>query len=99
MSYIKRTNNSYHDAWRFIEDYLPNYYQRDDVLMDDILLRYIENDGVSEDGLKWIESEYHCDKKLVREEIVRLESGFMAEALQAYYDFQTQQIGVKQTAL
>ena len=96
MNNIKQNSSSYHDAWRFIEDYLPNYYRRDDVLMDDILLRYVENDEVSEDDMKWIESEYHCDKRLVGEDLVRLESGFMAEALQAYYDSLSHQNDVEQ---
>lgn len=79
-------NNSYINTWRFIEEYLPNYSSRDDVLWDDILFRYIEGEHVCEDDLKWIERTFHNDKTLVKEELVRLESQFMLEALRAYYE-------------
>ncbi len=79
-------NTSYHNTWRFIEENLPNYSSRDDVLLDDILLRYIEGDDVSEEDLEWIEAEFHNDNRLIKEEIIRLETGFMNESLQAYYN-------------
>lgn len=72
--------------WSFVERYLPNYSFRDDILRDDILLRYVEDDYVSEDDLQWIEEEFHGNRLLVKEELIRLEVGFMAEALRTYYD-------------
>lgn len=71
--------------WRFIEEYLPNYSSRDDVLRDDILFRFVDGDDVSEEDLKWIEDEFKNDKNLVKEELVRLESRFMVESLKAYW--------------
>lgn len=35
---------SYSDLWGFIEEYLPNYYKRNDVLRSDILFRYINDE-------------------------------------------------------
>lgn len=90
MSDTYQINNSYHNAWRFIEEYLPNYSNRDDVLQDDILLRFIEGDDVCEEDMEWVEKEFQSDKKEITNELVRLESRFMAEALQAYYDKKTQ---------
>ena len=84
--HIFKQNTSYHNTWRFIEENLPNYSSRDDVLLDDILLRYIEGDDVSEEDLEWIEAEFHNDNRLIKEEIIRLETGFMNESLQAYYN-------------
>lgn len=78
-------SNSYYDSWRFIEDYLPNYSSRNDVLRDDILLRYIEGDEVCNDDLRWIQEEFNNEKHLIKKELVRLESNFMAESLRAYY--------------
>ena len=78
-------SNSYYDSWRFIEDYRPNYYHRDDVLYDDILLRFVEDDEVCEEDLQWIEEEFNSDKRLIKEELVRLETRFMSESLHAYY--------------
>ena len=71
--------------WRFIEEYLPNYSSRDDVLQDDILFRFIDGDDVSEEDLNWIEDEFKNDKNLVKEELVRLESHFIAESLKAFW--------------
>ena len=71
--------------WRFIEEYLPNYSSRDDVLRDDILFRFVDGDDVSKEDLKWIEDEFKNDKRLVKEELVRLESRFMVESLKAYW--------------
>ena len=76
----------YLNTWRFIEENLPNYSSRDDVLLDDILLRYIEGDDASEEDLEWIEAEFHNDNHLIKEEIIILETGFMNESLQAYYN-------------
>lgn len=90
MSSIKQTVDSYHNAWRFIENYLPNYSKRDDVLEDDILLRFVEGDEVSKDDMKWIDSEFHGDKKMISDELVRLETGFMEEALRVYYNMKSQ---------
>lgn len=71
--------------WRFIEEYLPNYSSRDDVLRDDILFRFVDGDDVSKEDLKWIEDEFKNDKNLVKEELIRLESRFMVEAMKAYW--------------
>ncbi|MCR5038287.1 MAG: hypothetical protein K6A94_02980 [Bacteroidales bacterium] len=90
MSSIKQTVDSYYNAWRFIENYLPNYSKRDDVLEDDILLRFIEGDDLSKDDMKWIDSEFHGDKKMISDELVRLETGFMEEALRVYYNMKSQ---------
>jgi len=71
--------------WRFIETNLPNYYTRDDVLRSDILLRFIENDDVWGEDLKWIEEEFKSDIHLVKKELVRLETRFITESLRSYY--------------
>ena len=82
------TPNSYHDVfWQFVMDYLPNYSTRDDVLRDDILLRYLEGDEVAEDDRRWITEEFDNDEQRIREELIRLETQFANEALRAYYNF------------
>ena len=80
------TNNYTGCFWSFIEEYLPNYSSRDDVLCDDILFRFITNDEVCEEDLAWIANDFNSDKKLVKDELVRLETKFAEEALGAYYN-------------
>ena len=85
MNNTEATNNYTGYFCRFIEKYLPNYSSRDDVLCDDILFRFITNDEVSEEDLAWIASDFNSDKKLVKDEHIRLETNFAEEALAAYY--------------
>ena len=86
MNNTEQISNSYISTWHFIEDYLPNYSSRDDILRNDILFRYIDGDYVSEEDMQWIQTEFNGDKKLVKEELVRLEKGFFEESLKAYYE-------------
>ena len=83
MNNTKYTNNYANGFWRFIEEYLPNYYSR-----DDILLRFVEDEDVYEKDLVWIADEFDSNKKLIVEEIIRLETKFAEEALGAYYEQQ-----------
>ena len=48
MNNIENSDSPHNILWHFIEEYLPNYSSRDDVLLDDILTRFIEDDGVDE---------------------------------------------------
>ncbi|MBR0502147.1 MAG: hypothetical protein IJJ77_02770 [Paludibacteraceae bacterium] len=48
MNNIENSDSPHNILWQFIEEYLPNYSSRDDVLLDDILTRFIEDDGVDE---------------------------------------------------
>ena len=47
-------------------EYLPYYHQRDDVLLSDILARYIDDEEVCESDLKMIELEYGSEKQAVK---------------------------------
>ncbi len=86
MNNSKNTSNRFNEMWQFIESYLPNYYFRDDVLQDDILYRYLEGDDVCNEDINWIKTEFDEDKNLVKDEIIKLETCFMKESLEAYYD-------------
>ena len=77
---------SYSDLWSFIEDYLLNYYSRDDVLRSDILFRYINNEDVSESDVEWIGQEFGTDLDSIRQESIRLEKKFVYESLDNFYE-------------
>lgn len=86
MNNIENSDSPHNILWQFIEEYLPNYSSRDDVLLDDILTRFIEDDDVHEDDMVWIEAEFGCDKNLMKEELAQLETRFAQEALSVYYN-------------
>lgn len=71
--------------WPFIEEYLPDYSRRDDVLMSDILARFLDNEEIAEEDADMIASVYGNNKDLVRQELLGLDKGLMAEAMEAYF--------------
>ena len=85
MNSFSNDYDSYHSLWIFIETYLPNYSSRDDVLWDDILTRFLEDDEVCESDMRIIEEEFNGDKKQIKEELALLETKFAQEALMEYY--------------
>ena len=78
---LKKDSSGGNNLWQFIEEYLPDYYHRDDVLHLDIYSRYIDNEEVDESDLQWIYQDFGSDKEKVEEEIDRLEKQFAYEAL------------------
>lgn len=85
MNNTANYNSSYNVFWQFIEDYLPNYSSRDDVLWDDILSRFLEDDEVCESDMRIIEEVFNGNKKQIKEELALLETKFAQEALMEYY--------------
>ncbi|MBO7469630.1 MAG: 6-phospho-beta-glucosidase [Bacteroidales bacterium] len=77
---------SYSDLWGFIEEYLPNYYKRNDVLRSDILFRYINDEYVDDSDMQWIREEFGSDKEAIKKESLRLEKGFINEAMDCFYE-------------
>lgn len=71
--------------WSFIEAYLPNYSRRDDVLMSDILARFLDDEEIAEEDADMINRVYSNNKELVRKELLNLDKGLMAEAMEAYF--------------
>ena len=81
ISPLKKDTSCGSNLQQFIEEYLPDYYHRDDVLHLDIYTRFIDNEEVDESDLQWIYQDFGSDKKKVEEEIDRLEKQFAYEAL------------------
>ena len=71
--------------WNFIMNYLPNYSSDNRVLASDILFRYLDNDEVSEEDIIKIKEE--CNNiDAVIEELKRIDSMLLSEAMDAYFD-------------
>ena len=70
--------------WQFVEKNHPAYFTDDRVLQVDILYRYIDNDEVSENDIKWINS-IGSDSDIKRE-LIHLETSLFSEALENFYN-------------
>jgi hypothetical protein len=68
--------------WAFIEQYLPDYSSRDDVLHSDILTRYLDGEEVCEEDLPWI-AELGTREDVVAE-LIDIDSDLLQRALEAY---------------
>jgi len=68
--------------WSFIENHLPDYSSRDDVLHSDILIRYLDGEEVSESDLDWIAQLGTRAEVVV--ELIKIDSHLLEEALEAY---------------
>lgn len=78
--------SAYANLWSFFNEYLPNYYSREDVLNSGVLFRFLEGDEISENDLEWIKEEYGGNVQRIRQECQRLDTLFFTESLQAFYD-------------
>lgn len=76
----------YPNLWQFIEEYLPNYCSRDDVLESDILFRYVEGDEVETQDKEWIIAEFGDNKDAIKEECLRFEKKILSEAIDNFYE-------------
>lgn len=74
------------DYWNFISDYLPDYYTNDNVLLSNLLYRYLTEDDFEPEDKEMIESKYGSDKEKVRKYLCELDKSLMADAIDAYFD-------------
>lgn len=86
MNDTEVVNKRIPELWEFLEANLPQYYSRNDVLISDILFRYINNEDIYENELVWIKNEYDNDKEAIKKELIRLESTFATEAIESFYN-------------
>ncbi len=74
------------NTWAFIEEFLPDYYHRDDILHYDIYSRYINNEDLSEGDAEWIYNDFGSDREKVKEAIEQMEKDFAYEALTSWLE-------------
>lgn len=72
--------------WEFIEDNLPDYYHRDDILRYDILSRFVDDEDMEADDVMMVREEFKSDKDKVREELDDMEKEFAYESLLAWLE-------------
>ena len=48
-----------YDEWNFIEENLPNYHQRDDILYNDIVSRYVNGEEIDESDMELMKSRFN----------------------------------------
>ena len=81
----KTYNISEYDEWNFIEENLPNYHRRDDILYNDIVCRYVNGEDIDAQDLEMMKSHF----KSVEEAEKWLDSDYkrlFLEAVEAAYD-------------
>ena len=85
----KTYNIGEYDTWRFIEENLPNYHQRDDVLYNDIVSRYVNGEDLSDSDYEMMREHfgvnYNAAEWWLENDIKRL----FLEAVEAAYDNQS----------
>lgn len=70
--------------WDLIEEYLPDFEERDDILFDDLLFRFIHNEEVSESDLPMLKE--LAKKELLGKVFFALEKHLLNEAFDAYFE-------------
>ena len=82
----KTYNIGDYDTWRFIEENLPNYHQRDDVLYNDLVSRYVNGEDMDENDFEMINNHFggkvDVAEKWLDADIKRL----FLEAVEAAFD-------------
>ena len=74
-----------YDLWRFIEENLPNYHGRDDVLHNDIVSRYVNGEDMDDEDAATMAFEFESVDEAERwldEDVKRL----FLEAVEAAFD-------------
>lgn len=85
---MPNTTSNRYAYWDTIMEYLPYYHQRDDVLLSDILARYIDGEEVNEKDLQMIADNYGNNKQAVKRALFELDSSLIIEAMKVMYDIQ-----------
>lgn len=85
---MSNTTSNRYAYWDTIMEYLPYYHQRDDVLLSDILARYIDGEEVNEKDLQMIADNYGNNKQAVKRALFELDSSLIIEAMKVMYDIQ-----------
>lgn len=72
------------EHWSFIERYLPDYYSNENVLVSDILFRYLTGEEVSSSDQMWIQTEFN-DRVEILAELIKIDTTLFSKLLTAYY--------------
>lgn len=71
--------------WAFISENLPGYSWRDDVLMSNILVKFLDDGDLAPEDAEMIREEFQDSKQKVAEYLRELDKALMAEAMESYF--------------
>lgn len=74
----------YHRFTDFIEAILPNYHKSEEILEADILWRFILDEAISENDLKFIKTRFST-KKEAAERLIQVETEITKICLEEFY--------------
>lgn len=88
MRTFAKTNHymNKYSYWDTVMEYLPYYHSRNDVLLSDILARYIDDEEVSDSDLEMIKANYGNNKQAVKQALFDLDSRLIVEAIKVLYE-------------
>lgn len=89
---IKGINKIINDIWGFIENNYEGYYNSDAILEHDILTRFIENEAVDDDDIKWIKDNFSSADE-IKDRLKVGTIGLTCEFIIVYYDKLFKEIG------
>ena len=85
----KTYNIGEYDTWEFIEDNLPNYHQRDDVLHNDLVSRFVNCEDMEEADYKMVHEEFEGNILAAEDWLDKDIKRLFLEAVEAAYDNQS----------
>lgn len=83
---VKIATEAYGHFMDFIGTLLPNYHRREDVLMVDLLWRYLHDELEDDDDIEFCKEMCEGNKKNGLKILIKTETSFAKECLKEFYE-------------